>query len=137
MLGYPSDQRGDHRNFMRWSSPSLLLLDVGMTGVGRPVEEGLSIPTSHLLTPETDCTTHYFWAMSRDFRQEDVALSEQLLRVGVAVFDDEDKPVIEAQQRMIDNSELMSLNPVLLQTDGPAVRARRVVEARLQAEQAS
>ncbi|GAA4132639.1 hypothetical protein GCM10023067_53020 [Aminobacter aganoensis] len=66
-----------------------------------------------------------------------MALSEQLLRVGVAVFDDEDKPVIEAQQRMIDNSELMSLNPVLLQTDGPAVRARRVVEARLQAEQAS
>ncbi|QOZ31661.1 aromatic ring-hydroxylating dioxygenase subunit alpha [Bradyrhizobium sp. CCBAU 53421] len=135
MLGYPKDQRGDHRNFMRWNAPSLLLLDVGMTGVGRPPEEGLSIPTSHLLTPETETTTHYFWAMSRDFRQDEDELSEELLRVGVAVFDDEDKPVIEAQQRRVNTQDLMSLKPVLLQTDGPAVRARRIVEAQLRAEQ--
>jgi vanillate O-demethylase monooxygenase subunit len=134
MLGYPKEERGDHRNFMRWSLPSLLLLDVGMTGVGRPVEEGLSIPTSHLLTPETELTTHYFWAMSRDFRQDDAKLSADLLRVGVSVFDDEDKPVIEAQQQIIGTRELMSLNPVLLQTDGPAVRARRLAEAKLQAD---
>ncbi|MBR0724993.1 aromatic ring-hydroxylating dioxygenase subunit alpha [Bradyrhizobium manausense] len=135
MLGYPGDQRGDHRNFMRWNPPSLLLLDVGMTGVNRPVEEGISIPTSHLLTPETETSSHYFWAMSRDFRQNEDDLSHELLRVGVAVFDDEDKPVIEAQQRAVNTSELMSLKPVLLHTDGPAVRARRIVEAQLQAEQ--
>lgn len=135
MLGFPKDQRGDHRNFMRWNAPSLLLLDVGMTGVNRPAEEGISIPTSHLLTPETETSTHYFWAMSRDFRQDEDDLSQELLRAGVALFDDEDKPVIEAQQRMINTQDLMSLKPVLLQTDGPAVRARRIVEAQLKAEQ--
>lgn len=134
MLGFPKGQRGDHRNIMRWTPPSLLLLDVGMTGVDRPVEEGLSIPTSHLLTPETDSTTHYFWAMSRDFRQDEKELSDKLMRIGDDVFLNEDKPMIEAQQRMLDDSMPVKLQPVLLQTDSSSVRARRIVEAQLSAE---
>ena len=71
MLGFPPEQRGDHRNYMRWNPPGNLLLDVGMTTVGGRPEEGLSIPTTHLLTPETETSSHYFWAMSRNFRTDD------------------------------------------------------------------
>jgi vanillate O-demethylase monooxygenase subunit len=127
-LGYPAEQLGDHRNFMRWNAPAVLLLDVGMTGVGAPVSEGISIPTAHLLTPETETTTHYFWAMARDFKLDDVAFSKQLLDIGVRIFTEEDKPIIEAQQRAIgETDDLLSLKPVLLSTDAPAVRARRMV----------
>jgi vanillate O-demethylase monooxygenase subunit len=123
---------------MRWNPPGALLLDVGMTGVGEPVENGLSIPTAHLLTPETATTSHYFWSMARDFRREDQAFSNKLLEIGINIFTDEDKPMIEAQQRsMGDTTDLMSLKPVLLKTDGPSVRARRIVQRLLDEERAS
>ena len=135
-LGYPADKLGDHRNCMRWNAPAVLLLDVGMTGVGAPVSEGISIPTAHLLTPETETTTHYFWAMARDFRLEDDELSRKLLEVGIAIFNDEDKPMVEAQQRALGNSDdLLSLRPVMLATDGPSVRARRIVSRLIGDEQ--
>ena len=137
-LGYPADRLGDHRNIMRWNPPGALLLDVGMTGVGEPVENGLSIPTAHLLTPETATTSHYFWSMARDFRREDQAFSNKLLEIGINIFTNEDKPMIEAQQRsMGDTTDLMSLKPVLLKTDGPSVRARRIVQRLLDEERAS
>jgi phenylpropionate dioxygenase-like ring-hydroxylating dioxygenase large terminal subunit len=135
-LGYPADKLGDHRNFMRWNPPSVMLLDVGMTGVDAPASEGISIPTAHLLTPQTERTTHYFWAMARDFRLEDEALSKQLLDIGISIFNNEDKPMIEAQQfAMGDTDDLLSLRPVLLSTDGPSVKARRVIQRLLKEEQ--
>jgi phenylpropionate dioxygenase-like ring-hydroxylating dioxygenase large terminal subunit len=134
-LGYPAEKLGDHRNFMRWNPPGVLLLDVGMTAVGAAVSEGISIPTAHLLTPETASTTHYFWAMARDFKREDAALSKQLLEIGVNIFNNEDKPMIEAQQRgMGDTDDLLSLRPVLLSTDAPSVKARRIVQRLLALE---
>lgn len=130
MLGFPADQLGDHRNHMRWEPPGTMLLDVGMTRVGRAPKEGLSIPTAHLLTPETETTTHYLWGMARDFRKDDQRLSDDLLRTGIDVFNNEDKPMIEAQQRAMGaETDLFKLRPALLQTDGPAIRARRMMSA--------
>ncbi len=128
MLGYPADQLGDHRNYMRWQPPGNMLLDVGMTSVGGAPEDGLSIPTAHLLTPETETSTHYFWGMARDFRKDDAHLSTELLRIGMEIFNNEDKPVIESQQAaMGTETDIFKLRPVLLPTDGSAVRARRML----------
>ena len=125
MLGFPTEQRGDNRNYMRWNPPGVMLLDVGMTRAGGPPSEGISIPAAHLLTPETATSTHYFWGMARNFRLEEIELSATLLRVGMDVFQKEDKPFIEAQQRAIgESADLFALKPALLQTDRAAVRAR-------------
>ncbi len=135
MLGYPKDQRGDHRNYMRWNAPGVLLLDVGMTSVGGSPSEGISIPTAHLLTPETLTSTHYFWGMARNFRLDDESFSEQLLKTGMTVFENEDKPIIEAQQRAMGVSDdLFGMKPALLQTDRAAVRARRLLERMIRHE---
>jgi hypothetical protein len=56
---------------MRWDLPSLLMLDVGITGVGRPVAEGVAVPSAYLLTPETATTTHCRWAFLRNVRIHD------------------------------------------------------------------
>jgi hypothetical protein len=40
--------------------------------------------------------------------------------------------MIEACQRNMGTTDLMSLAPVLLQTDGPAVRARRIIKLKLE-----
>lgn len=131
MLGFPRDQRGDHRNYMRWNPPGVLLLDVGMTRANGVAEEGISIPTAHLLTPETDMTTHYFWGMARNFRLDDQKLSGELLQVGMDIFENEDKPVIEAQQQAMRGADLFTLKPALLQTDRASVRARRMLAEKL------
>jgi phenylpropionate dioxygenase-like ring-hydroxylating dioxygenase large terminal subunit len=135
MLGYPKDQRGDHRNYMRWNAPGVLLLDVGMTSVGGAPSEGISIPTAHLLTPETLTSTHYLWGMARNFRLDDASFSDQLLETGMRVFETEDKPIIEAQQRAMGASDdLIGMKPALLQTDRATLRARRLLERMIRHE---
>lgn len=119
---------GDARANMHWHPPALMLLDVGVTEVDAPTSDGISTPFLHLLTPETETSTHYFWSMARDCAIDDTALSRRLEETAARVFETEDRPMIEAQQREVGaGRDLMDLRPVLLSFDVPAVRARRVV----------
>jgi phenylpropionate dioxygenase-like ring-hydroxylating dioxygenase large terminal subunit len=126
---------GDARANMCWHPPSLMLLDVGVTEVDAPTSEGISTPFLHLLTPETEVSTHYFWSMARDCALDDSDLTRRLKETAARVFETEDRPMIEAQQQEIGSGrELMDLGPVLLPFDVPSVRARRIV-ARLVREE--
>lgn len=133
----PPPELVDARANMRWDAPALLLLDNGFTPAGRPREEGCSLPSAHLLTPETETSTHYFWVVARDSHVENPETSEQLAFVASEIFSNEDSPMLQAcQQNMGGTTDLMSLNPVMLQTDASALRARRLLKVRLQAEAA-
>ncbi len=118
----------DHWIRVRWDAPGLHRLDVGVTPAGMPEQQGIRREGSHLLTPQTQASTHYFYASSRNYRlddpQEDEAIREWH-RIG---FGEQDKPMIESVQRMMGGHDLMSLRPVLLPVDAAAVRARRVME---------
>ena len=135
LLGWPADKPGDTRAHMHWHPPSLMWLDVGMTELGGTVEQGILQPSVHLLTPETRSSTHYFFAVLRQIRRDDADLSRQMKALVQQAFVGEDKPVIEAQQREINAGEIMTLNPALLQPDAAAIRARRVLDALVAAEQ--
>jgi phenylpropionate dioxygenase-like ring-hydroxylating dioxygenase large terminal subunit len=117
----------DMRANMHWHPPSLLYLDTGATHVGADKSEGPTTEFAHWLTPETASTTHYFWVGTRDRHVGDEAVSAQV-RAGVdGAFRMEDEPMIERLQRQMDGRDLFDMQPVMLQTDGPAVRARRVL----------
>lgn len=122
----------DMRANIRWDSPSTLLLDTGATHVDQARDKGPSAPSSHWLTPETETTTHYFWAAVRDRYVGNPEVSTQMAAGFAAAFRDEDEPMIEACQRNMGTADLMSLKPVLLQTDGAAVRARRIIQSKLE-----
>jgi vanillate O-demethylase monooxygenase subunit len=124
----------DLRANMRWNPPALLLLDTGAAPVDGPREQGPSAPSAHWLTPETDTTTHYFWAAARDRHVGNAEVSEQMAAGIGAAFAKEDEPMIEACQRNMGTTDLMSLKPLLLPTDGAAVRARRLLASRLEAQ---
>ncbi len=127
---------GDRRANMRWDPPSNLLLDVGFTECGRPVSEGPSMPSAHLLTPETERSTHYFWAAARDSQRDDAGLSEKI-RAGIdAAFRLEDEPMISACQSRMGTTDLMSLKPIFLRTDAAAGLARRTLADLIAREQA-
>lgn len=119
---------------MRWDPPSLMLLDTGGCPVDGRVEDGPSAPSAHWLTPETETTTHYFWAAARDRHVASAEVSEQMRQGIDSAFRHEDEPMIEAVQRNMGTTDLMSLQPVLLQTDGPAIRARRVLAQKIEAQ---
>jgi len=131
--GAPS--HGDRRAHMRWDPPAHMVLDVGVTGCGRPESEGLSTPSAHVLTPETETSTHYFWAHARNMKCDDHELSQKIQKTIDAVFRTEDGPMMQACQERMGSLDLMSLRPVVLSTDAAAVRARRVLARLIEAEQ--
>lgn len=121
----------DLRANITWYPPSLLMLDTGATPVGRPRADGPSAPTAHWLTPETETTTHYFWVQARDRFVGDAEVSARMVAGIDGAFRNEDEPMIEACQRNMGAADLMALQPVLLPTDGPALRARRIIQMKL------
>ena len=83
--------------------PCLTVNDVGCAPVGSGVTDGdrsqaVEFRVLNAPTPETDTTTHYFYARSRRFAQD----SEEMDEVFRTRFDEvfiEDRDVLEAQQR--------------------------------------
>lgn len=130
-------QRVDAWVDVRWDAPALMQLTFGMTDVGGTRAAGRQTLNAHFMTPETEMTSHYFWASSRDFRTNDPALDEQMVKGISAAFSQEDKPMIEAQQAMMGTTDLWSLNPVLLSSDAAPVQARRALARLIDMEQAS
>lgn len=97
-------ERVDKYLDMTWQPASNLLLNLGIMAPGEARESGIHTPGAHILTPETDRTTHYFWAFARDFDKENDALTERLVEVVGRAFQTEDKPIIEAAQRNIERT---------------------------------
>lgn len=120
---------------MRWDPPANMRFSIGVTPAGRPRSEGVCSLEPHLLTPETETSTHYFWGDSRDYMRGDPNLSATYVQLLRRVFDGEDKLMIEAQQRNMGTTDLMALRPVLLKNDGAALRVRRVLADLIEAEQ--
>lgn len=112
---------------MQWHAPGILILDTGITGVGRPREEGARAPSVHLLTPETETSCHYFWASARNWAMDQPDQDEDIRRTTQQLFRDEDLTIIEAQQRYLETEGEAA--PVLLPPDEAAMRARRILDA--------
>lgn len=83
----------------------------------------------HTTTPETDGTTHYFFATRRNHLVEDADYNAAKIKGMHDAFVDEDGPYVDAQYVNIGNADLLSLNPVLLSSDVGAVRARRILRS--------
>lgn len=123
-----------HHVTVTWTAPGTMLLTVGAVQDSDREEDGLISWDFHLMTPETDTTTHYFFGTRRNWGVEDVELNRMKLEGTVAAFDTEDKPIIEAVQQAMGTTDLWSLNPVLLSSDPAAVRARRLLTKLIERE---
>lgn len=125
----------DHWLEMRYVPPCSMMTYYGMTDCGRPREEGWSTLNPNIITPETDTTTHYFWATSRNFDLQNEGLSAAFREGARYAFEHEDRPMLESQQALIGSTDLMSLRPVLLVNDAGSVRVRRLLNQLMEQEQ--
>lgn len=113
---------------VRWDPAAVMKLTVGVLPEGEPRERAHESEGCHLMTPATETTTHYFWAQGRDWGERDPRMDALRLQSLRTAFDTQDKPMIEAVQRNMGTTDLDSLGPVMLATDGGPVRARRVLK---------
>lgn len=119
---------------VNYHAPSACLIDIGCdaleAGDGQGRIEGCVM---HFMTPETDSTTHYFWAFVRNFRQQDLALTEYIRRA-VDATHGEDKEVIELHHAALTPEQREDPIDVAIIVDGGPVRARRVLAEMVQAD---
>ena len=100
-------------------------------------DSGVHIPQLHIITPETEFTSHYFFINGRNRRQDEPEIDKAMLDFFDLAFRQQDEPMIEmVQQNMGDVSDIHELNPILLSTDAAPVSARRLLASLIADERA-
>lgn len=130
--GRPTDQWTE----VTWTAPGCMQLHVGATLQGEARERGVDTVNLHLTTPETATSCHYWYWTTRNFAISPEA-NAQIRPLVEHAFKQQDKPMLEAQQRNIGAAEFWSLNPVLLAGDAGAVRVRRKLQQLMSQESAA
>jgi phenylpropionate dioxygenase-like ring-hydroxylating dioxygenase large terminal subunit len=115
--GISQQMKLDHWLNMRWNAPASMMLETGICRAGSvdrtpPI---VSERDCHILTPETELSTHYFYTSSE---------LQDAVNVNKAYYD-EDKPILEAVQRSMGDSDFWGKKPVILSVDAGALRVRR------------
>jgi vanillate O-demethylase monooxygenase subunit len=138
--GIAADQHVDRWQIIDYTPPAFVRLDVGCarTGTGAPEgdrSQGISMRNLNAITPETETTTHYFWAQAHNFAIDDPSVTELIFRQVHTAFM-EDLAVIEAQQNTMRAFGDALPEPVDLNQDAGGIQARRIVANILAAENA-
>jgi vanillate O-demethylase monooxygenase subunit len=130
------DQVVDRTMAVTWRAPANMVLNVTVTPVDRAAVWQTSTQTLHLFTPETESSTHYFYVGSLPRSTADEQTADRFYTALSTAFLNEDKPMIDAQAKMIGAADIMSLKPALLAPDKAAVLARRMLARRIADERA-
>lgn len=136
--GFAPDRNIDRWQIIEYTPPAFVRLDVGgaPTGTGArdgDRSQGFSMRNLNAITPETETTTHYFWAQAHDFRIDDPTVTELLYRQVHTAFQ-EDLAVIGAQQGNLGSFGGGLPAQLDFNQDAGGLQARRVVERILAAE---
>lgn len=126
----------DRWQLIRWEAPANVFFDIGCAhaGTGAPQgdrSQGVSMWSTHLITPETESTTHYHFSFVRDYALDDPNVTE-ILRNGARSALLEDLEILEIQQRVI--SSAGTANSVDINIDNAPLQARRILADLIEAE---
>jgi phenylpropionate dioxygenase-like ring-hydroxylating dioxygenase large terminal subunit len=121
----------------RWMAPCYLSLFTGICEPGAARETGTGYHGIHMLTPEDERNTHYFftavrWGVRTDDETNRV-LRDKVAEMRRFAFEHQDGPVIEEQQKVLDKAR-RRLDPVILSVDVGPVWYKRVLERKLAEE---
>jgi vanillate O-demethylase monooxygenase subunit len=128
----------DHQGRInRWQTaiamaPSLCMTDFGVYPVQASPDDAFRSHVLHLLTPETEQTTHYFWAVARNRKLDDAGLTEAMRAATEHTFD-EDAAVLSLQQQQLQRYG-GAVPGVALRVDEAPIRTRRALEALIRRE---
>jgi vanillate O-demethylase monooxygenase subunit len=131
-------------NVDRWQiidyvPPAFLRLDVGATPTGTGAPEGkrvggIGMRNLNAITPETETTTHYFWAQAHDFQPDNKEMTERIFQQIQTAFY-EDVAIFQGQQRRM--SQMPDAPQVDINADSGGIQGRRIVDRLYAEEQAA
>lgn len=124
----------DQRIKLTWFDPSYVRIKSGVREIGGDLENTIGVDSTHLLTPETESSSHYFWMFQRNAGLDDHNLTAIIDKTLSNIFKTEDAWMAEAQQRYVGDRKFEDLKPALLPQDKFAAIVRRNVN-RLAAEE--
>lgn len=136
MWGTQSDDV-EGRGHARWDLPGVLHVYTGFWEHGEEDRErnGYHTPNAHLLTPETETSTHYFWGSGRNYMHDNAEMTAQTEAMIQMVFSTQDGPMIEAQQRSMGTSDkFLDMKPAILRADTAGLAARRILKRKIDVE---
>jgi len=128
----------DRRNIGHMQIPGIFFLHTTFAPAGSGADKGnlegaRQYRNCQYMTPETRRTTHFFWNYLNDFEGEDGNVSRSLHLSLIEGFM-EDKAIIEAQQKVLDENPDLKLLAVT--ADGPLSHFRHVLDKLIAREQA-
>jgi phenylpropionate dioxygenase-like ring-hydroxylating dioxygenase large terminal subunit len=118
---------------VNWQAPGFAELRTGIQRVGND-DPGQVNTGTHLVTPETARSTHYFYAGTRTTELNNAEVDARIRHWHKEGFSGQDKPMIEAVQQRMDGTDLLAMKPLLFPGDAAAVRARRIIKELLERE---
>ena len=126
----------DRWQIIHYQAPSTICIDVGVaaTGTGAPQGDrshGVNNYVMNTVSPDTEKSCHYFWALMRNYRLDSQVLTTQA-REGLARVFAQDEEMLVAQQEAIDVNpeyEFYSLN-----IDAGGMWVRRGIQQMLEVE---
>lgn len=127
-FGEMSGQLCDQWINIVWMPPTSMLLEFGAVPPGKAPVQDPNQYAFHIVTPETDRTTHYFFGTSACFSDADAWKAEMVREAQIRAFLTEDNPMIEAVDAQMGDSDFWALRPAILPSDGAAIRVRRRIE---------
>ncbi len=129
-------ERVDRWQEFEFIAPGAVLQWNGAVGTGQGAQDpakregGFSLRLLHCLTPETETTCHYFWSAAHGHQADDPEATTRLCaEIRKAV--DEDKRIVEAQQRRVKETGEDWL--VDIRSDTARVAMRRALAAAMKA----
>jgi phenylpropionate dioxygenase-like ring-hydroxylating dioxygenase large terminal subunit len=110
-----------------YKPPGYIMIEVGVEPL-EPAPGAIKVNgwVIDLITPETDASSHYFWAFARDFRLDEPEVTEYL-RDNVRSTFDEDKEMLESQQAVLGEGDFDPAYKVAVKADAGAVQGRRLL----------
>ena len=131
---HPEIERADILTRVRWSPPSIMKLTAGTLPVGSTETDGFLNYNAHVMTPESETSTHYFFAATRNYRTDDATLTDSIANARKTIFATEDTPMIEHVQSRMGNRNFWELRPIHLGADAATVMVRRTMERLIRAD---
>ena len=133
---FPDGMKVDRWQVTHYGPPSFVKLDIGSAPVGTPIRQGergkgVNMWNLNAITPETEKTSHYFFAQAYNFKLDQKWVGDMLAKQITDIFQD-DLAMVKAQQKNMDMGPVPS---VTLGQDKAWIAMRGIVDRLIREEQ--
>lgn len=131
--------QGHDGRINRWQiaiymAPGFNMTEVGFHSVGSDrAADHLMIRPLHIITPETEHSSHYIWGLARNFRLDDDDLDGGIFNATVHTFE-EDREMLELQDQRLQAENMPKIPQAAVKVDKGPVAGRRLLQAMIDGE---